>query len=94
MEYIDMVRFNANMMLWMYYIPTALCLVGYFIKTCKEFVRDREDRERYDRLTYGEIILRLLGSFTPVLNILCVVLDLSKYFFKFLSMPVVPSKHN
>ena len=80
--------------LFLYWIPAALCVVGYAVMSVGEYQRDvkaraeayknEEDKKyRYYRpsLTVGALLWRSLISFVPVANLLVLIFDvLSEYF--------------
>ena len=68
-----------------YWIPLALCAVGYTVRTTKEIKHDLNDRRQSDLLphgyyypsvTIGTIAGRLLLTVTPLINIAAFVTDL------------------
>lgn len=68
-----------------YWIPVALCAVGYTVRTAKEIKRDLNDRRQsdlsphayyYPSVTVGTIVGRLLLTVTPLINIAAFVSDL------------------
>lgn len=70
---------NFNLILLVYVLPTILCLIGYTYKTYQDYKRDK-GRENLDyyivKLTWGDIVLRLVASFMPVINIFALIVDL------------------
>lgn len=63
----------------LYVIPTILCLIGYTIRCYKEYKRDllREDLEYYmHKLTWGDVVLRLIVSIVPGVNVIALILDI------------------
>ena len=78
-----------------------LCLIGYTIKSIKDYKRDVSRKESIDyyinKLTWGTILLRLIVSVLPLLNILALTIDLLRDWLekwwdvigKFLSRPIV-----
>lgn len=68
-----------------YWIPLALCAVGYTVRTAKEIKHDVNDRRQsdlsphayyYPSVTVGTIVGRLLLTAAPLINIAAFVTDL------------------
>jgi len=65
-------QFSSPVALWLYWIPLAICLVGYIWDFVKDYQRDLGEYQKsyYDaHLTLGSILGRLLVSFIPLINI-------------------------
>ena len=91
--------------LLVYWVPAALCVVGYTFETISDYRRDVERRleaQKSERdwyrpeLKIGTILWRALISFVPVGNVIALIFDvLSQYaelVVRFLSIPLVPDK--
>ena len=63
-----------------YIVPLILCLIGYAYKTYLEYKRDlarEEDISFYvTKLTVGCIVIRVVVSVLPIINITALVFDL------------------
>lgn len=104
------VELNSMMGVYLYWAPAIFCLVFYFVRTVVNYRKDKTDHAKYlsepSRFYYspsetvGGILLRILASVFPVINIWCALFDLtpdvfkymSKYFGNFLDIPLVPKK--
>lgn len=104
------VELNSMMGVYLYWAPAIYCLVFYFVRTVANYRKDKSQHEKYlsdpknnyyaPSETVGGILLRVLASFFPAINIWCALFDLTpevfryvtKYFGKFLDIPLVPKK--
>ena len=63
---------TSTLGLLMYWLPLALCIVGYSFKTWKEYQSEILDREKTDyylpTLKIGTIVGRVILSFVPFAN--------------------------
>ena len=108
--FITNVELNSMMGLYLYWAPVIYCLVFYFVRTVVNFRKDKSRHELYladpkhnyysPSETVGGILIRILLSVFPVINIWCALFDLtpdvykyaSKYFDNFLNIPLVPKQ--
>lgn len=88
---------NPWIAIGLYWLPLAFCAVFYFLRTCKNYVKDRKKRSEAERDTtkhyvptdtLGDILGRALITIVPVANIVAGVFDLApdvfEAFFKWL----------
>lgn len=87
---------NIYLLIAIYYVPVVGCIVGYTLRTWQEIQTDKKAREGkdyyYPKLTYGDIVGRVIISFVPVVNALCFVFDICGDVVKLLSKPVISPK--
>lgn len=91
--------------LW-YWVPLAICLLGYALRTWRNYRIDVDNRQSCPSRfrvytptdTVGNLLGRVIKSVVPILNILAVITDvgpeLGRRYFKWLhrvlTQPVVP----
>lgn len=107
MTYIHDIAANFWLAFCLYWLPLALCLYGYSVRTFRDYrkdVADRDDAEhgRYyvPTLTIGLILGRLLMALVPVANLLAAIFNVAPEvfgdFFRWLGrtfdMPLVPKR--
>ena len=94
----DTFMFNSLLGFFLYWVPMFFCLVGYTIKTARNFKKDKEKRKKceaqdltqkphmikhyYPTDTLGELIGRGLVSIIPIANFLAAMFDVSPEFFR------------
>jgi hypothetical protein len=85
--------------LWLYYVPAAICLVVYSIRTTREYRVDYKNSLKdnyYPKLTVGVILRRILAALLPTFNIFAVVFNCSGSIFDFIGkvfdMPLIPKR--
>jgi len=70
---------------WLWWCPAMACIGGYIRMTVMEFIKERRSRSLalensrnwfVPELTVGVVVSRVILSFIPVVNIIC-LLDLS-----------------
>lgn len=104
------VELNSMLAVYLYWVPAIYCLVFYFVRTVMNYRKDKLQHEKYlsepsryyysPSETVGGILLRVLASIFPVINLWCALFDLTpevfsrviKYFSNFLDIPLVPKK--
>ena len=79
-------QFNTWLAVGLYWIPLFLCLVGYSVRTWKDYQKDidkitvaKHSISQYSvegSLTVGSIIGRVIGSVTPGLNLICLIFSI------------------
>jgi hypothetical protein len=73
-------RFNTPLAILLYWLPLVICVVGYTLRTVKEFHDDIDKRQEvelsnmqhrgyYPTLTVGHILGRALLTVIPVANL-------------------------
>lgn len=97
---------NKWIALGLYWLPAAICVVGYTMRTARNYMvdkRDRETKKYYSPTdTIGSLIGRALVSFIPIGNLWAAMFDVSPEFFgrifewigKVFDQPLVPAKPN
>jgi hypothetical protein len=94
-------EFNSLLGLVLYWVPCAICVVGYMIKNVIDYRADLKNRsyQHYNpNLTVGIIVLRAMASTIPVVNLWNAVIQFSPDFMgafidtiaKVFSVPLVP----
>lgn len=75
-------QFNTLLAVYLYWLPLAVCLVGYTVRTVKHYRKEVARREDYIRsnyhcfdttLTLGVVVGRLFCAVVPGLNILAMI---------------------
>lgn len=83
-DYILSIEYNSVLILASYWVPLAICLVGYTCKTWKEYhaevARSLECQQRnigyVTKLTIGTITSRIFATILPGFNVLAVAGDI------------------
>lgn len=84
------VAISQTMGILLYFVPMLFCLTFYFVRTARNYVGDRKQRELaetdkgihyYPRDTIGSIIGRVLVSIIPIANIWAAMFDLAPSVF-------------
>lgn len=96
---------NVYIAISLYWLPLVLCLVGYIVRTWKDYRNDVERREKsprvyYPILTIGHIIGRGVVSIIPVANLMAAIFDVApelfsgffKWIGKVFDQPLVPER--
>lgn len=104
----SILNFKCNSLLacyWLvlYWVPLIYCGIYYTVRTSKDYLYDKKNREFYKTayhptLTIGVIIGRGVGSTLPVVNLIAALFDVSPVVFRrffllignALNRPVVP----
>lgn len=88
----------------LYWVPVAICAVGYTLRTWKNYQKDVRNLHKkeyyYPTDTVGSVLGRVAAAVCPVVNLLAVVFDLGpealkgflKYFGNVLDRPLVPRR--
>ena len=86
LDYIRNFEWNGTMGILLYWVPLALCVFGYTVRTAKNYMKDRAEREKAggyyiptDRV--GTLIGRGLVSVIPVANLWAGMFDISPKLF-------------
>lgn len=74
-------KFNGTLAVYLYWMPLAVCAVGYFIRTAKNYVNDRKKREERGGYyvpsdTIGSLIARAVVTILPIGNMFAAVFDI------------------
>lgn len=96
-------KFNSLLGALLYWLPLAICVFGYTLRTAKNYMNDRTLRETPGEFytptdTLGTLIGRAVVSVIPVANIWAGMFDLSPELFRslfrwldrFFNIPLVP----
>ena len=85
-DYILNFQFNTWLALGLYWVPLVLCLIGYSVRSWKEYQDDiasiyaatqtHQYGSVHGDLTVGLVLRRLLNSVTPGLNLLCLIFSI------------------
>lgn len=78
-------RFNTPLALTLYWLPVAVCSVGYTIRCFKQYRKEIDMRAAHElsphnsyylpRLTIGTLVGRLIVTFVPVANLVATICD-------------------
>ncbi len=65
----------------LYWIPLVICLIGYSIKTIKQYLKDKKVRETpgtyyIPSLTIGTVLARILATVLPTINLIAAIFDI------------------
>lgn len=86
MEYYNLIKgfaFTGDVGIWTYWIPMALCAIGYTFKTFKQiqlikaFHKDRNAVTWVQDLTVGTVLWRIILTVTPIANVLALSFSLA-----------------
>lgn len=103
MSYIESVVANFWLAFGLYWMPLALCLYGYTVRTYRDYRKDLAAREKdyyFPELTVGLIVGRLVLAVVPVGNLFAAVFNVAPEVFgdffrwlgKALDIPLVPKR--
>ncbi len=86
MDYIINLQINSTLGFPLYWMPLMTCAIGYIIRTSRNIVRDKSERERIGAYytptdTLGTLIGRGVVSVVPVANLCAAVFDVSPELF-------------
>lgn len=104
-DYILDFQFNSRLAIILYWIPLFFCIFGYTMRSAKNYIKDKEEREKDKHYyvptdTVGDLVGRFLISLVPIFNLIAAMFDLSPEVFssffrfinKFLDIPLVPKR--
>jgi TRAP-type mannitol/chloroaromatic compound transport system permease small subunit len=83
-------QFNNTLGVCLYWVPLVFCVVFYFVRTVRNYVHDKKQRELANKPTgsyyhptdtVGSLIGRALVSIIPVANIWAAMFDLAPNVF-------------
>ena len=99
---------NTVLGILIYWVPLLFCSTFYFIRTCRNYIHDKNKRVEAEQIncfyyptdTIGDLIGRGVVSIVPIANLLAAVFDLAPEvfgkFFKYLEItfnqPLVPKR--
>ncbi|HEY9146568.1 MAG TPA: hypothetical protein VIN36_07770 [Thiobacillus sp.] len=104
MSYVESFVANFWLALCLYWLPMALCLYGYSVRTFRDYRQDVKRRESLafymPDLTVGVVVGRFLMAVFPIANLLAAVFDVAPEVFgdffrwigKALDIPLVPKR--
>lgn len=73
--------YSTTTLIWGYYLPMVLCLVGYgyqILSRLKKDITGRKTEKYYSPdVTIGSVIGKIIVSICPLVNILAFVIDLA-----------------
>lgn len=103
MTYIESVVASFWLAFFLYWLPLALCLYGYTVRTFRDYRKDVAAREKdyyHPELTIGLIVGRLVMAVLPIGNLFAAVFNVAPEVFgdffrwvgKALDIPLVPKK--
>jgi hypothetical protein len=83
-DYVLTFQLNSVLGLLLYWLPLVLCVIGYTVRTWKDYNYELERREQsvkdrytyYPNLTLGVVVGRIFSSVVPVFNILALVFSI------------------
>lgn len=81
-------RFNNLLGVLLYWLPLAFCIMGYTMRTAKNYMHDRQSRDNPDSHYYsptdtiGSLIGRAVVTVVPIGNIWAAMFDLSPEIFR------------
>lgn len=86
MDYILNLKINSTLGIFLYWLPLALCAVGYISRTYHNYQRDKTERIRPGAYytpsdTIGTLIGRGLISIIPVANVCAATFDVAPELF-------------
>jgi hypothetical protein len=103
--FVNTITFNSIFGFILYWIPLVFCMVGYSIRTGKNYRKDVKDRGDSSKSycptdTIGDLIGRALVSIIPIANLWAAMFNLAPDFFgelfeyigKVFDQPLVPRK--
>lgn len=88
---INTVTFNSIIGICLYWLPLALCSIGYLVRSSREYHTDIEKRTESENnpkqyynptIRIGTLIGRCLISIVPIVNLLAAIFDISPIMFK------------
>ncbi len=98
-EYVKSFEFNSLLALFVYWIPTAICVAVYLFRSIGLYKRDLKkcDEKYYSpQLTIGLIIGYTILAITPCVNLFAMVFDclgsVFKWLGRFMDIPLVPKR--
>ena len=104
-EYVRDFEWNSSLALLLYWLPLAVCLYGYTVRTWVNYRKDVRTRPAEERFycptdTLGDVLGRMLSTVLPFANLVAAVFDVApgifRSFFSFLhkafSQPLVPRR--
>lgn len=102
-SWIENFQFNSLMGIGLYWVPLAVCVFGYTMRTAQNYLTDKKDRETEGKFytptdTLGTLIGRAIVSLLPVANLWAGAFDLApdllsgffKRIEKIFNVPLVP----
>lgn len=90
-NYVTTFEFNSMLGILLYWVPLALCVVGYTLRTAKNYMKDRDQRDSvengaatsyYPTDTVGTLIGRAFVTVCPLANIWAAAFDVAPSLFK------------
>lgn len=103
-DYITTFKWNGLMGILLYWVPAAFCAVFYTVRTARNYMKDKADREAeniyFPTDTIGTLIGRALVSALPIANLWGALFDLAPVVFRktfdwistIFDQPLVPRK--
>jgi hypothetical protein len=103
-DYLKSIELTGVIGIWLYWLPGAFCTVFYIIRTARNYIQDKNNRESskwYSPTdTIGTLIGRGIVSIVPIANLLAAIFDLApevfgkffKYLDKLFNQPLVPKR--
>ncbi len=90
LEHITEFRFNSMLGIFLYWLPMTFCVIGYIMRTHKNYWDDLKEREKQSKKehgiywptdTLGTLVGRAVVSVLPVANLYAVTFDLAPEVF-------------
>lgn len=104
LNYIICFKFNSLLGILLYWTPLAFCVVGYTVRTARNYVNDKRMREKvqvyFPTDTIGTLVGRAVVSGVPIANLWAALFDVAPELFsklfswigKVFNIPLVPAK--
>lgn len=104
-DYVLNFKFNTLLALYLYWIPLALCLIGYSVRSINNYRNELARRDEcirtgygyFPTLTLGTLVGRVFCSVIPGLNLVSLVFsvggpmlsEICRFFSDILNIPLV-----
>lgn len=104
LNYVMSFKFNSLLGILLYWAPLAFCAVGYTTRTARNYMDDKQMREKVQYYTptdtIGTLIGRALVSVIPIANLWAALFDVAPELFskafswisRVFNIPLVPAK--
>lgn len=108
LNYVMSFKFNSLLGILLYWTPLSFCVVGYTMRTARNYMNDTKEREGAEKRnrcyhptdTIGTLIGRAVVSFIPIANLWAALFDVAPEVFRktfswvgrVFDIPLVPAK--
>ncbi len=108
MDYIKNFEYNSTLGNYLYWLPLIVCVVGFTLRTHRNYLKDRKQREIPGSYYYvytdtvGTILIRTVVSILPIANMFAATFNVapelvekfSDWLDKVFDIPLVPDSES